>query len=142
MSEQAAQAQPSEIAKRVEQFIKLRDKIAEIKKEQEAVLKPYTETLLKLNTLLLELVAAAGVDSVKINGVGTVFKTVKDSATVADGAEFRRFVIGSEAWDIIDWRANAPGVRAYMEENEGAVPPGINFRRNASINVRRASSDD
>ena len=141
MSEQPVSEQ-SEIAKRVEQFIKLRDKIAEVKKEQEAVLKPYTDTLLKLNTMLLELVAAAGVDSVKINGVGTVFKTVKDSATVADGAEFRRFVIGNEMWDMIDWRANAPGVRAYMEENEGGVPPGINFRRNASINVRRATKED
>lgn len=139
MSEQGEQ---SEISKRVGQFIQLRDKIAAIKKEQEEVLKPHNEALLKLNTLLLDLVTASGADSVKIKGVGTVYKSVKDSATVADGAEFRRFVIGAEAWDIIDWRANAPGVRAYIEENDGAPPPGINFRRSVTIGVRRASSED
>jgi len=136
------QNEPSEIEKRVGQYIALRDKIAKIKEEQEAVLKPYTDTLLKLNNILLEQLTVAGVDSVTVRGVGTVFKNTKDSATVADGAEFRRFIIGGELWELIDWRANTPSVRAYMEEHDGTPPPGLNFRRSVVVGVRRAGKSD
>lgn len=136
------QNEPSVLEKRVGQYIALRDKIAQIKEEQEKALKPYTDALLKLNTVLLEHLITTGVDSVTVRGVGTVYKNTKDSATVADGAEFRRFIIGGELWDLIDWRANTPSVKAYMEENDGTPPPGLNFRRSVAVGVRRAGKSD
>jgi hypothetical protein len=51
---------------------------------------------------------------------------------------FRRFVIDQENWEMIDWRANAPSVATYIEDN-GDVPPGVNFRQVAVVGVRRGN---
>jgi hypothetical protein len=124
------------IHKRIAQFIKLRDKIAEIKKKHEEELKPFTTALLTLNTTLLNLLNENGGDSVSVRGVGTVYRTTKRSASIADGSEFRRFVIGGELWELVDWRANAAQISEYIEK-EKTMPPGINMSSVVTIGVRR-----
>jgi hypothetical protein len=139
MSEEHQQPTADEpvIHKRIAQFVKLRDKIAEIKKRHEEELKPFTTALLTLNTTLLDLLNENGGDSVTVRGVGTVYRTTKRSASIADGGEFRRFVIGGELWELVDWKANAAQIAEFIEKKK-TMPPGINMSSVITIGVRRA----
>jgi hypothetical protein len=69
---------------------------------------------------------------------GTASRVPDVSATIADATEFRRYVIGSESWELIDWRANKTAVREIVDET-GAPPPGVNFTRSYKIQIRKAS---
>lgn len=124
------------IHKRIAQYIALRDMIAAIKKKHEEELKPYTDALLRLNGVLLEHLNENGGDSVSVRGVGTVYRNTKRSASIADGSEFRRFIIGGELWDLVDWKANAPQIAEYIKK-EKTVPPGINMSSVVTVGVRR-----
>jgi hypothetical protein len=139
MSEEHQQPAADEpvIHKRIAQFIKLRDKIEEIKKAHEEELKPYTEALIKLNATLLELLNENGGDSVTVRGVGTVYRSTKRSASIADGGEFRRFIIGGELWELVDWKANAAQIAEFIKK-EKTMPPGVNMSSVITIGVRRA----
>lgn len=140
----------ADIGTRIEQYIKLRDLINEKKKQQKEVLKPLEETLEKLNSVILAHLNAVGVDSVAAKGVGTAFKSFKKSATIADPAVFRRYVIDNGKWDLVDWKANANAVEAYIKElaevhsadptqPAPSAPPGINFGTFVEASVRRSS---
>jgi len=45
-------------------------------------------------------------------------------------------VIGSEAWDLLDRKANVTAVSDFIEENN-APPPGVNFSTTYVVGVRR-----
>lgn len=120
----------------VEQYVRLRDtlkKADEDHKEKTRAAREYKE---ELETKLLAKLNEAGGESVKTKE-GTVYRTTKRSASVADGDVFRKFIIEHELFDLVDWRANAPAVGEYIEE-EGAPPPGINFSTAFTVGVRRA----
>ncbi len=129
------------IQKRLAQFIALRDRIKDIKAKHEAELKPFNDALLALNGVLLEYLNQTGADSFVVRDVGTFYKSVKKSATIADSEVFKRFVIGGGHWECVDMRANAPGIEAFLKREE-MLPPGINFRQVAVVGVRRAGAKD
>lgn len=137
-TQQAPAAPVPEIEKRVAQYIKLRDIIKAEDAAHEERMKEKKTLLLRLNTTILDHFNTHGGDSVTIRGVGTAYKTTKDSASIADGEEFKRWVIGGSLWEMADWKANVPSIREYIEKN-GAPPPGVNFRSVATVGVRRAS---
>lgn len=124
------------ISQRIAQYVKLRDKISDLNEAHKEKMAPLNNALEQLHDIMLAQLNALGTDSSTTKGVGTVYKTVKKSATVADGAAFQRHVIGSEAWDLVDMRANAPAVEKFIEEN-GDTPPGVNFKQVARVGVRR-----
>jgi hypothetical protein len=126
----------TDLGKRIDQYIKLRNTIAEIKKKQEEVLKPYKDALEMLNNTLLSQLINAGVDNAS-SDAGTVYKYEKPSATIADASTFRDYVINNELWDVVDWRANAPQVREFIEAN-GTPPPGVNWSTRLLVGVRKS----
>lgn len=134
---QGAPASEPVINKRVAQYIALRDKIKELDAAHDEKMKPLKELLLKLNGALLEHFTMHGGDSISVRGVGTAYKTTKDSASIADGEEFKRWIIGGTLWEMVDWKANTSQVREYIEKH-GNPPPGVNFRSVAVVGVRRS----
>lgn len=125
-----------DIDKRVSQYIQLRDMIKREDDAHKERMKPKRELLERLNGVLLELVNQAGGNGVRTD-YGTVYRTEKKSASIADGDAFMRFVIGNEAWDLLDRKANVTAVQDFIEENK-APPPGINFNTTFVVGVRRA----
>lgn len=125
-----------DISKRVDQYVALRDKIKKLDDEHKEKMKPYREVLEKLNGVLLEHLNQIGGDSVRTEA-GTVYRTAKKSASLADADAFMRFVIGNEAWDLLDRKANVTAVADFIEENN-AAPPGVNFSTAFVVGVRRA----
>lgn len=85
---------------------------------------------------LLRLFNELGVDNLSAHGVGTAYKKKSYSVTIADMREFRRHVIGSEDWDMADWRANKTMINDLVEA-EKPLPPGVNYTSFSTIGIRR-----
>lgn len=127
---------PDTIDALVEQMVKTRDKLKEADdahKERTKVARDYKE---RLEAALLAKLNEVGGESVK-TAHGTVYRTTRRSATIADGDVFRQFVIGNEAFDLVDWKANANACDDFIK-NEGTPPPGVNFTTAFTVGVRRA----
>ena len=128
-------APPPNFTQRIEQYIKLRDKIKELDDAHKKLMKPYRDTLEQLNAVMLKALDAIGSDSTS-NEVGTVYRTEKKSASIADASAFWSFVVTQGAWDLLDKRANVTAVADFIEANN-SPPPGINFTRRYEVGVRR-----
>lgn len=125
-----------DISKRVEQYIRLRDEIKRREEDHKEQMRPFKEALDKLNGILLDHLNVINGDSVK-TGSGTVYRTSKKAASLADPDAFMRFVIGNEAWDLLDRKANVTAIADFIEENQSA-PPGVNFSTTYVVGVRRS----
>jgi hypothetical protein len=126
----------ADIATRVAQYVKLRDKIKAKEAEQKAELKPLKDTLEQLNAVLLAHLNQIGGDSVSTGG-GTVYRTEKKSASLADAQAFMDYVIANQAFDLLDRKANVNAVEAHIQEND-VPPPGVNFSSTFVVGVRRS----
>jgi hypothetical protein len=123
------------ISTRIEQFIKLRDKIKADDEEHKKKMEPARDTLKKLEAVILAHLQAAGLDNAK-SPAGTAYRSTKKSATIADGEAFWNFVVANKLWDLIDKRANSTAVTDYLEQNK-QLPPGINYSTMETLGVRR-----
>jgi hypothetical protein len=126
----------TDINKRIEQYIKLRDKIAEIKKRQKDELKPYNETLEKLNAVLLAHLNTVNGNSVS-SDAGVAYRSEKKSASLADADAFMQFVITNNAFDLLDRKANVTAVEDFIAANN-TPPPGVNYSSTFVAGVRRS----
>jgi hypothetical protein len=120
----------------VEEFIQLRDEKQQVEKGFEAEMQArYTSRMEAIKVTLIDLLNKLGVDSIA-GHTGTAFKTISTSVTTADAREFRRHVIGTEQWDLADWRPNKTVINDLVERGE-PLPPGVNRTAFVNINVRR-----
>ncbi len=124
------------LEKKVGQYIQLRDMIKEIEEKHKTELKLYKETLEQLNGSLLQDMNTIGGDSVR-TGAGTVYRTAKKSASIADMAAFWTYVVATANFDLLDKRANVKAVEDHIESNK-TPPPGVNFNSTFVVGVRRA----
>lgn len=124
-----------DISKRVAQYVQMRDKIKSLDDEHKSKMKPFRETLEKLNGLLLEHLNSIGGDSVKTES-GTVYRSEKKSASLEDPDAFMTHVVENELWDLMDRKANVTAVVDYIAEHN-APPPGVNFSTRFEVGVRR-----
>lgn len=139
-----------DLNKRVDQYVRLRDKITELKKKHKEELKPFNETLMQLNGLILQLLNDAGAESVRTEK-GTAYKTLDRSATLADRSAFLDFVKNSEAWELLDYKANVTAVADYIADKVEAAktdpsiipapPPGVNYNETWEVGVRRSTAN-
>lgn len=127
---------PTNIDALVGQYVKLRDKIKAADDAHKLRMAPAKTHLERLNGALLAAIQAAGAESVKTAN-GTAYQTTKRTASIADGQAFRGFIIENRQWDMADWKANAPAVEAYLQENQD-LPPGVNLSSVVVVGVRRA----
>lgn len=124
------------IETRIEQYVKLRDMIKAEDDAHKEKMKPYREALEQLNNIMLDHLNQIGGDSVK-TGAGTVYRTVKRSASLEDGDTFMKYVIANEAWDLMDRKVNAPAAEAFAQQF-GTLPPGVKMSSMQVVGVRRA----
>lgn len=130
------QALPTSMDDLISQYITLRDRIADADKAHKEKLAPAKEYMKLLEGKLLEQLNAVGGENVKTKA-GTAYRTTRKSATIADSEAFRGYVINHQAFDIVDWRANAPAVEDFIKSH-GSPPPGVNLTLAHTVGVRRA----
>lgn len=128
-------SQEAELEKRVGQYVALRDRISEIEDLHKAELKPYKDTLEGLGNSMLKHLNTLGIESARTNN-GTVYKSAKVSASIADTEAFWNYVVSNKDWDMIDKRANKTAVSDYVSTN-GGPPPGVNYAVMHVVGVRR-----
>ncbi len=131
----------------VDKFVRLRDKIKEIKDKHAAELAPLHEIKEKLEGILLDHLNNVGAENVSTLH-GTVHKCRKDSASISDMAMFWNWVVINGEFDMVDRKANVPAVREYIEKQQELAkanpsvtpspPPGVNFTTRIEVGVRRA----
>jgi len=127
---------PENVDELVSQYVRLRDRIKEADDAHKKKTASARELLEKLNGKMLERLNDLGGESVKTSA-GTVYRTTKKSASIADGDLFRGWVIENGAYDVVDWKANANAVEDFIKA-EGTPPPGVNYSQTYLVGVRRA----
>lgn len=127
---------PDNVDELVSQYVRLRDRIKEADDAHKKKTAGARELLEKLNGKMLERLNDLGGESVKTSA-GTVYRTTKKSASIADGDLFRGWVIENGAYDVVDWKANANAVEDFIKA-EGTPPPGVNYSQTYLVGVRRS----
>lgn len=133
MNEQTPPLSPADM---IGEYIRLRDEMRAADKQYAQWLKDnFTVRMEGLENTMLDMLNSMNVDSIA-TPEGTAYKKMSTSVTIADAREFRRHVIGSEDWDLADWRANATAVNDRIEAGE-PLPPGINRSTFVKAHFRR-----
>ena len=126
-----------DLEKRISQYVALRDKKKEIQERHKKELEPFNQALELLGAALLGHLNSTKQDSANARSAGTAYRTTQQSASIVAAAAFRRHVIGTGDYSLLDWKANATAVAAFLEVHE-TLPPGIKYITRDHINVRRA----
>jgi roadblock/LC7 domain-containing protein len=117
-------------------YVKLRDMKAQMAAKFKAEVAKVDEAIQKLDARLLAQLSAANAESIRTQA-GTFFKTVKTSATVADWDALLGYIIANDAYHMLDKRVNKTSVAEFKEEKND-LPPGVNWREENTIGVRRS----
>ena len=125
------------ISEVVEKYIELRTKKSQFKAEYDMKVAKIDQDLEKIEGKLLEVFEQTGLDSVK-TPFGTAYTTTRTSVPVADKEVFMEFVRSNDEWPLLEVRASKASVEQYKEEH-GELPPGVNWRVERVVNVRRSS---
>jgi hypothetical protein len=124
------------LAKLIDSYIKLRDKKEALVKEQRVEVKKLDEIMEGIEAFLRAHLKQQKVQSIS-SDFGTAFINRQRSATLADTAMFREFVIANSNFDLADFRPKKDAVEAYIEEHGGRTPPGVNFSTREVVLVQR-----
>lgn len=120
----------------VEKYIQLRDKKAEISAAFKAKTAKLDAVIEKIEGVLLQQFNELGMESVRTKA-GTAYKSTRASATVADWDNVLGFIQRNELWNMLEHRVNKSAVEQFKEEH-GDLPPGVNWREEVVVNVRRS----
>lgn len=128
-------AAPPDMEKRVRQYIEVRDALERLDEKQKAERKPLQEVQDLLAGVIQKFLDDHSLEGLKTDA-GTCYVSVRHTATVADPDAFINFVISTKDFDLLERRASATAVRAYVAEH-GTLPTGVNLHALASVGVRR-----
>lgn len=120
----------------VAKYIQLRDKKAEYKAEYDTKVAKIEEVLDKIEAKFLQVFEESGMDSVKTEA-GTAYKSTKVSVTTGDKDAFMEFVRTNDEWPLLEVRPSKAAVEQYREQHDD-LPPGINWRAEQVVNIRRS----
>lgn len=126
--------------KRISQYVSLRDKIKVLEETHKKAMAPYKEMLDTLGNIVLKHMQDTNVESVK-TGEGTAYISERSSVSLQDAEAFMQYVIANQAWELMDRKANAPAVEAFIKKT-GGLPPGAKFNKMIKVGVRRAGEKD
>lgn len=121
----------------IAKYVELRDKKAQLKAEYDMQVAPIEEKMLKIEGKLLEVLDQTGGKSLRTPH-GTVYMSVRSYASVADREAFFNYVKQNEEWPLLESRANKTAVQEYRDLHQD-LPPGINWREERIVNIRRSS---
>lgn len=120
----------------VEKYLKIRDKKAELKAKFTKDTEALDHALEVAENAILAFFNEHGMDSASCAN-GTAYKSTRTSATVADWDAALEFIKTGERWEMLERRVSKAAVEAYVE-SEGDLPPGVNWKADVTINVRRS----
>jgi ATP:corrinoid adenosyltransferase len=121
----------------IEKYIAIRDRRAQRKEEFTAADLADKTMQEKIEAKLLEVFEATGQTSCKTE-FGTAYKSSRSSASVADKEIFFNYIKEQQEWPLLEIRAAKAAVEKYKEDHE-ALPPGISWSEEVTVNIRRSA---
>lgn len=128
---------PAQADALVDRYVKLRDAKTKIANQAKEKTQLIDEAMNAIEAVLLVQFNSEGVESVR-TAAGTAYKDTKTFATVGDWEAFLGFVRDQQAWPLLKHDVVKKAVEEYKEANDDALPPGVDWREEIIIKVRRA----
>lgn len=120
----------------VERYIRLREAKALLKAKHATEMAVIEEPMAKIEAAILKHCQDHGVEAVRTE-MGTAYKAVRTTASVADWDLTLKFIRDNDLWHMLERRVSKDAVVQWREAN-GDLPPGLNWREEVTVNVRRA----
>ncbi len=118
-------------------YVAIRDEIAQLEVAHKATLATPKGRLEKIEVEMLRRFQERGAESIRTK-LGTAYRSTKTSVTCADwDSFFHGFVLNNQAWEMLEHRPAKTAVLQYKEEHD-ELPPGLNYREEASVGFRRS----
>ncbi len=120
----------------IQKYVELRYQKSVVVDRHKEEISPFNDVLARLESVFMVEMDKAEVDSVSARGLGTIYRSTRATATVADFKALQAHVIEHDAWELLQARVSVPAVEAYLED-VGEQPPGVTITRIMKINVRK-----
>lgn len=118
----------------IERYIKLRNRVAEIKERHKDELQTFTTVMRRIENTLLEHLAETNLNAVK-GDAGTAYQQVMTSVTVDDWDQTLTYVRKQEAWDLLEARVSKQAALTLIEESQQPIP-GVKISQVLVLRVR------
>ena len=125
-------------AQLIKKYIECRDSVTKITERHNQELLPYKNGMTLIEGLLAEEINKQESLSIKTE-FGTAYRSTMTSFKVADREAWFDWVINNDHRDMLTAAVAKDAVKAFMEENGGTPPPGLNMTQIYNINILRSS---
>lgn len=115
----------------------LKEQKAALKREYEKSVEDIDTTLEKITSALNKIMRDQGVQNIKGED-GLAYYGLKTSASVANWDLFLSWALANDRTDLLGHHCSKDAIIAYKEENDDALPPGINWYAEKELRIRRA----
>ena len=122
----------------VANYIKLRDKKSLLKKQYDEKVAKVDAVMDRMEAIILKTFQDSGIDSARTDA-GTAYISTRTSATVASREELFQWIQEDfeERSIFLENRVSKVAVEQFKAANDD-LPPGVNFRSEVTVGVRRA----
>lgn len=121
-------------------FASIRDHRAAKRREWEAADALLETDMQRIRAVMLDMLNNTGAKSIA-TAHGTVYRTEKIRPSAADwSAVYAWIVADPDRFELLEKRLKPTFVKQFMEENENALPPGVNVHREFEVSVRKPTT--
>jgi hypothetical protein len=120
----------------VQKYVRLRDKVAGIKKRHQEELAPFNLAMDTLEGHLLGVLNKEKAENIKVPA-GTFYRSTRTSVTVSEWSKTLNYIRQQELWELLEARVNKTAAEAIMDETKQPIP-GVNVSRETTVQIRRA----
>lgn len=118
-------------------YIKIRDAIAEAKREYEAKEEKLRDELASIEQYFIKAFEDQGELTSISTPSGTIIRSIKTRIWTTDWEEMHNLVKKTDNLDLLERRLAQKNVAAFLEEHPEMRPAGLNIDRKYEITVRR-----
>jgi hypothetical protein len=123
------------VDKLVRIYMKMRSAIQDLDAQIEAI----KEQQQSVKNEIKDRMRGTGVKSLRTDH-GTVSLMEKTRYYTNDWDSFKKFMVEHDALDLLEKRIAQSNMKLFLEENPGAIPPGLNSDTEFDISVRKPST--
>jgi hypothetical protein len=120
-------------------YRKIRDKIQVLTKEYETQVEELKAQQSEIQSAMKDQMLALGSSSIKTSE-GTIILAQKVRYYTEDWDSFKSFVLENDALDLFEKRIHQTNMVAFLDENPGVVPAGLNSMTEYTVSVRKPTS--
>ena len=114
----------------------IRDKKQELNRAHDEVIKDLDEKLERLKGVMLAELNDNNGEGIR-TAAGTFFRKLEVIPTGQDWEAFYDWIKEHDAFDALERRIKRTFISKYMDDNDGAIPPGVNVFRRYTVEVRK-----